>query len=106
MRVRSQLAREGTKTIRRADVVSKRMLGLRMLGKESTSTPTIRKSRPARRREKKVMRTTLEMNPFSFLLKESITVWKLRIIAKPRKGQEGLLMSVELVIRPRPDEVP
>ena len=100
------MAREGTTTIRRADVVSKRMLGLRMLGKESTSTPTIRKSRPASRREKEVRRTTLEKNPSPFLLKESITVWKLRIIAKPRKGQEGLLRSVEPVIRPRPDEAP
>ena len=100
------MAREGTKMIRRADVVSKRMLGLRMLGKESTSTPTIRKSRPARRREKEVRRTTLEKNPSSSLLKESITVWKLRIIAKPRKGQDGLLISVEPVKRPRPDEVP
>ena len=100
------MAREGTKTIRRADVVSKRMLGLRMLGKESTSTPTIRKSRPARRREKDVRRTILEKNPSSFLLKESITVWQLTSIAKPRKGQDGLLISVELVIRPRPDEAP
>ena len=50
-------------TIKRADVLSKRLDGLSMLGRQSTTTPTIKKSRAASRRQKEVRRRTFAKNP-------------------------------------------
>ena len=106
MRLKSQLPAEGTMMIKRADVVSKRVEGLSMLGKQSTTTPTIKKIRPARRRQNEMRRRTFAKNPRPSSVKESRIVWRLKRSVKPKTGQAGWSMSVELSMRPRLVEVP